>query len=965
MKGIAVGSDGNIWFTNWDALGDFIGRITPTGIVTEFPLSFGTDPYGITSGPDGNLWFVAYGSNTIDVMSTSGSLLHQYSVAVASGGGGLGLLEDITVASDHNLYFTAQTGYIGEITTGGLVTETPVSTTVTTVPDSSGPQPLAITSGPDGNIWFTDPWTDSIGVLRIAATPTPSPVTMYDATYIAGASNGALVTTLTDLSGNRNNAIKSSSAAAVGTYVTDGIGGLPSIQFTSNGFISGDGTGYQSVLNMGTALGISGDAPWTAIYVFRAAAPSQGDYSWVGSLGSGSTANAGALVEIDAVHPINGQSPHLDLATGFSDDAVLEPGNSYDQLAGKDLVLTVIHQGPGAGSIGNTIQMFVNGDSPGQGVLSGLTLGTTGDAAAAALNLANEPFFLGGSPFGTGAGFNGLLSEALVYNTALTTTERSVIESQLMTKFGIASVPEPTSLALIASTATASFGQSVTFTATVSDLASGGATPNGGTVTFSDQARAIGTAAVVDGVAEFATMSLPAGTDTINASYSGTADFAPSATGTITPGVTVTIGQAIPTITWTSPLQVVYGTAIGATELDAVASVPGQWIYTPTEGTVLGAGDNQTLSVIFIPTDNTDYTSTTSTVPINVGQAAPQVSPEPINLSYGTAIDNGQLSGTAAWIVGGISVAVPGSWSYTSADGDVLDAGSGQSEWVTFTPTDTTDYAIATTTVIINVAQAVPVASANPVNIAYGTALANNQLSGTANWTVGGNVVGVPGSWSYRSAAGTVLGRGLGQSESVTFTPTDTTDYAVVAANVMVNVDAAPLTITAENQTKNYGSIFSFAGTEFTVIGLVNGNAVASVTLTSTGAAAAAGVSASPYAIIPSAAVGTGLNNYSITYKNGNITLDPAPLTITAIGETEKYGSTFTFVGTEFTVNGLVNSDAVTSVILTSSGAAADAGVPASPYPIIPSAAVGTGLGNYSISYNDGRLMVNRCPVNN
>ena len=172
MKGITVGSDGNIWFTNWGPLGDFIGRMTPTGNVTEFPLSFGTDPVGITSGPDGNLWFVAYGFNTIDVMSTSGALLNQYPVS-----GGLGQLADITVGSDNNLYFTAQTGFIGEITTSGVVTAKAVSNTVTTVPGASGPQPLAITSGPDGNIWFTDPWTDSIGVFRFVSSPAPTPTT--------------------------------------------------------------------------------------------------------------------------------------------------------------------------------------------------------------------------------------------------------------------------------------------------------------------------------------------------------------------------------------------------------------------------------------------------------------------------------------------------------------------------------------------------------------------------------------------------------------------------------------------------------------------------------------------------------------------------------------------------------------------------------------------------------------------
>jgi streptogramin lyase len=169
LHGITTGSDGDIWFTNGGST-SFAGRISPGGQITEYPLPSGTDPYGIANGPDGNLWIVGYGSNTIDVMSTSGTLLQQYPVPVPSGIGGGAQLTDITVGSDQNLYFTEQIGNIGRITSSGQVTIMPVSTTVQTVPGASGPQPLAITSGPDGNIWFTDPWTNSIGVLRLVTT---------------------------------------------------------------------------------------------------------------------------------------------------------------------------------------------------------------------------------------------------------------------------------------------------------------------------------------------------------------------------------------------------------------------------------------------------------------------------------------------------------------------------------------------------------------------------------------------------------------------------------------------------------------------------------------------------------------------------------------------------------------------------------------------------------------------------
>ena len=131
------------------------------------------------------------------------------------------------------------------------------------------------------------------------------------------------------------------------------------------------------------------------------------------------------------------------------------------------------------------------------------------------------------------------------------------------------------------------------------------------------------------------------------------------------------------------------------------------------------------------------------------------------------------------------------------------------------------------------------------------------------------------------------------------------------------------------------------------------------MSLSSTGAAATAAVTGSPYAIIASSAVGSGLANYTISYVNGSLTVNPAPLTITANSMTKTYGQTATFAGTAFTTSGLVNSDTVSSVSLSSTGAAATATVAGSPYAIVASSAVGSGLGNYTISYVNGSLTVN------
>ena len=95
--------------------------------------------------------------------------------------------------------------------------------------------------------------------------------------------------------------------------------------------------------------------------------------------------------------------------------------------------------------------------------------------------------------------------------------------------------------------------------------------------------------------------------------------------------------------------------------------------------------------------------------------------------------------------------------------------------------------------------------------------------------------------------------------------------------NGSLSVTPASLSITAKNQTKVYGQTLTLAGTAFTETGLVNNDSITSVTLTSTGAAAAATVAGSPYAIVPTAAVGTGLGNYAIAYAQRHADGQPRP----------------------------------------------------------------------------------------
>ena len=98
-------------------------------------------------------------------------------------------------------------------------------------------------------------------------------------------------------------------------------------------------------------------------------------------------------------------------------------------------------------------------------------------------------------------------------------------------------------------------------------------------------------------------------------------------------------GGRTPTITWANPADITYGTALSATQLDATATVPGSFVYTPATGTVLSVGTGHTLSVTFTPTDTVDYNAVTIATAINVEKATPVLTwANPASISYGTAL---------------------------------------------------------------------------------------------------------------------------------------------------------------------------------------------------------------------------------------------------------------------------------------------------------------------------------------
>src|SRR5204862_669465 len=122
-----------------------------------------------------------------------------------------------------------------------------------------------------------------------------------------------------------------------------------------------------------------------------------------------------------------------------------------------------------------------------------------------------------------------------------------------------------------------------------------------------------------------------------------------------------------------------------------------------------------------------------------------------------------------------------------------------------------------------------------------------------------------------------------------------------------LTVTPKALTITAANQSKTYCSTVSSdtsaPSSDFTVSGLVNGDTVTAVTLTSAGAAATATVAGSPYAIVASAASGSGLDRKSVGYVDGSLTVTPKALAVTAANQSKTYGTALTLDARAFTTS--------------------------------------------------------------
>ncbi len=249
--------------------------------------------------------------------------------------------------------------------------------------------------------------------------------------------------------------------------------------------------------------------------------------------------------------------------------------------------------------------------------------------------------------------FAGFVSVDPITSLTLTTSNDSWVVSNLL----IGSPLAPITF-LSSSSDPSVAGQAVTFKAMVTPAS--GAAAATGSVVFLDGGTEIGTAILDNtGTATFQAFGLSVGTHAITAQYVGDKTYNG---GSLSAALIQTVNPATPTITWNCASSLIYGTPVGGSQLDATASVPGMFSYSPTIGTILPAGSS-TLSVTFTPTDTVNYTPAKGTCTLTINQAPLTVTAANATRPYGTA--NPIFTGTVSGAVNGDTFSISGTTSAT------------------------------------------------------------------------------------------------------------------------------------------------------------------------------------------------------------------------------------------------------------------------------------------------------------
>jgi len=293
--------------------------------------------------------------------------------------------------------------------------------------------------------------------------------------------------------------------------------------------------------------------------------------------------------------------------------------------------------------------------------------------------------------------------------------------------------------------------------------------------TFSGSKTLVPTSGSLSGVTVYVQLSASAATGVV----SGTVVNAGGGVTTQNLTVSGNVEKATPTINVApTASSIVYGQSLSSSILiGGNASVAGTFTWVAPN--IVPALGTSTQSVIFNPTDTVNYNAVTSSVSINVNVASATLSMANLSQTY----DGSAKSVMVTTVPAGLAYTI----RYNGSASSPVNSGSYS---VVATVSDPNYSGSATATLTVNKATPVITTAPTATSITYGQSLSDSILSG-GQATLGAN--NVAGAFAFTTPSTLPL---LGTSwQSVTFTPSDVSNYNVAGTTVSVTVDPVPATM--------------------------------------------------------------------------------------------------------------------------------------------------------------------------
>ena len=436
------------------------------------------------------------------------------------------------------------------------------------------------------------------------------------------------------------------------------------------------------------------------------------------------------------------------------------------------------------------------------------------------------------------------------------------------------------------------------------------------------------------------------------------------------------MNQATPAIAWSTPAAITYGTALSATQLNATATyqsggspaaVAGTFTYTPAAGTILSAGNTQTLSVHFVPADGTDFTTPADkTVTINV---------QPASLTPSVTASNKTYDGTTAATFTCSLSGVVGTDDVSCSGGTAVFASAAAGTGVTVTATGlqlsgakAANYTLASTTATTTAnitAKSVTISGVTAADKVYDGTL--TATLNAANATLQG-VVPVDASLvSLQSGAkaGSFSDKNVGVGKAVTasgFTLAGASagNYTLTQpTGLTASITAKPLTvsgITANDKVYDAMTNATLNTASAALVGVISGDTIALVSTGATGTFLDKNVGTGKTVTVAGLTLANtaGSTNYSLTQPTATASITPKTLTVSGITANSKIydgtNSATLNVGAAV-LQGIIPNDVVAPVTSAATGNFADKSVgTAKPVTIAGISLSGADAQNYTLT---------------